>query len=76
MENSIKTISTINPSVTESKERSMVEACAPVIDLKVGVLLSHGVSLCSTSNPLGSIPIKRNTVRSTLASTALTQVLD
>ena len=53
MENSIKTISTINPSITESKERSMVEACAPVIDLKVGVLLSHGVSLCFYFEPIG-----------------------
>jgi len=39
MENSMKSISTINPENTKSL---IVETSAPVIDLKVGVLLDHG----------------------------------
>jgi len=45
MENSIKSISTINPVITENTECLIVEPCAPVIDLKVGVSLAHGASL-------------------------------
>jgi len=39
-----KSISTINPAITEHMECLIVEVRAPTIDLKVGVLLDHSVS--------------------------------
>ena len=42
----MKTISTIYPAITENTVCSIVKACALFIDLKVGVSLNHGVSLC------------------------------
>ena len=44
-ENSMKSISTINPAITENTECLIIEACTLVINLKVGVSLYHGVSL-------------------------------
>jgi len=46
MENSTKSIPAINPANTENTECSIVEVRASFIDLKVDVLLDHGVSLC------------------------------
>ena len=49
MENSIKCISTINPAIdptiVENMECPIIKASTLFIDLKVGVSLSHGVSL-------------------------------
>ena len=45
MENSFKSISTINPAITENTKYSIVKRHASFIDLKVGVSLNHGVSL-------------------------------
>ena len=39
MENSIKSISTINPAITENTERSIAKVHASFIDLKVDVSL-------------------------------------
>jgi len=36
-ENSMKSISTINPTITENMECTIVKACAPVIGIRVGV---------------------------------------
>ena len=47
----MKSISTINPAITENTEYLIVTVCATFIDLKVGVLLNHGVSLCCASPP-------------------------
>ena len=41
----MKSISTINPAITENMECSIVKARASFIDLKVGVSLGHGVLL-------------------------------
>ena len=41
----MKSISTINLAIMENTECSITEACDSSIDLKVGVLLDHGVSL-------------------------------
>ena len=42
----MKSISTIDPAITNITECLMIKVCTPVIDLKVGMLLlSHGVSL-------------------------------
>jgi len=37
MENSMKSISTINPAITENMEGLIVKVCASFIDLKLGV---------------------------------------
>ena len=42
----MKSIPTINPAITENTECLIVKVCALFIDLKVSVLLDHGVSLC------------------------------
>ena len=68
----MKSITTINPAIMENTECSIVEACTSFINLKVGVLFDHGVSLSSVlffSNMLGNVP--SNNVRSTPASSAL-----
>ena len=65
-----KSISAINPAITENKECSNVTACVPIIDLKVDVLLSHGISLCFISRYFGHIPSK-NRAKSALVRTAL-----
>ena len=41
----MKSISTINPAITENTDGTIVKAHAPVIDIKVGVLPKHSVSL-------------------------------
>jgi len=46
VENSMKSISTINPVITQNTEYSIVKVHSSFIDLKLGVLLDHGVSLC------------------------------
>ena len=43
MENSMKSICTINPAITENKAQWIAKVCAPVINLKVGVSLDHSV---------------------------------
>jgi len=43
MKNSMKSISAINPAITENTERSIVKVLASFIDLKVGVLFDHGI---------------------------------
>jgi len=43
----MKSISTINPAITENMEYSIVEACAPFISLKLGVSLDH--AWCTTA---------------------------
>ena len=50
MENSIKSIPSINPAITEITEYSIIKVHASVIDLKVGMSLGHGVSLCLISS--------------------------
>jgi len=45
----MKSISTINPTITENTECLIVKASNPEIDLKMGVSLDHGVSLCFVS---------------------------
>jgi len=47
----MKSISTINPAITESMQHSIAKVHAPVIKLKVGLLLDHGVSLHFVSLP-------------------------
>ena len=75
-ENSLKSISTINPAITENMECSIVKVHASFINLKVG---NHGVSLCFVS--LLAFRIcwatfqANNNVRSAPASSALTLVL-
>jgi len=60
MENSLKSISTINPAITENTKFSIIKAHASFIDLKVGVSLNHTVLrfTSSFSNMLGNIPSK------------------
>ena len=41
----MKSISTINPSVKENMDGTIVKAYAPVIDIQVGVSHLHSVSL-------------------------------
>ena len=41
----MKSISTINPAITENTECLIIKACASFVNLKVGVLFDHGVSL-------------------------------
>ena len=36
----MKSISTINPAIMENTDGMIVKVCAPVIDIKVGVLVS------------------------------------
>ena len=47
----MKSIPTINPAITENMECSIVRAHSLLMDLKVGVLLDHGVSLHFVSLP-------------------------
>jgi len=58
MENSQKSISTINPAIKENTECSIVEVRASFINLKMGVSLNHAVLrfASSFSNMLGNIP--------------------
>jgi len=78
MENSLKSISTINPVSTENTECLIVKVRTSFIDLKVGMSLNHGVSLCFVS--LLAFPTfwatfqAKNNVRSTPASSELTLV--
>ena len=56
----MKSISKINPPITENTEYLIIKVHAPFIDLKVDVLLDHGVSLrfrftSGSSNMLGNI---------------------
>ena len=41
----MKSISTTNPAIKENTEYMIVKARTQVIDIKVGVLFYHGVSL-------------------------------
>ena len=45
----MKSISTINPAITENTECLIVKVCTSFINLKLGVSLDHGVSLCFVS---------------------------
>ena len=45
MENSLKSIFTINPAITENTECLIVKGHTSFIDKKVGVSLNYGVSL-------------------------------
>ena len=45
----MKSIATVNLAITENTECSIVEARASFINLKVGALLDHDVSLCFVS---------------------------
>ena len=45
----MKSISAINPAITENTKYSIVKAGASFINLNVGVWLAHGVSLCFIS---------------------------
>jgi len=59
--NSLKSIPTINPAITENTECSIVKARTLFIDLKVGASFNHGASLCfafSFSNVSGNVPSK------------------
>ena len=58
MENSLKSISTINPAITENTECSITKVRASSINLKVGVSLNHAVLRFTSnfSNMLGNIP--------------------
>ena len=69
-----KKISTINPSISENTKCLIVDARAPVINLKV-VSLDHGVSFCfQTLRLLWATFQAKNKVKSAPASTALSQV--
>jgi len=77
MNNSIKSISTINPAITENAECSIVEAPS-FSDLKVGTSLDHGVLLCFVSllavwTCWATLQAKNN-VRSTPSRSSLTLV--
>jgi len=75
----MKSVSTINPAMTENMERSIVKAHTSFIDLKVGVLLDHDVSLRFVSllvfQTYSATFQAENSVRSTLAGSALTLIL-
>ena len=72
----MKSISTINPAITENTECLIVKAGTSFIDLKVGVSLDHGVSLRSISllalQTCSATLQAKNNVRRAPASTALT----
>ena len=72
----MKSTSTINPAITDSTEWSIVKACASLIDLKVGVSLNHGVTLCFISllafQTCWATFQMKNNVSSTPASSTLT----
>ena len=74
----MKSISTINPAITENTECSIIKVCTSFIDLKVGVSFNHGVSLRFVSllafqTCWATFQVKNN-VRSAPGSSALTQV--
>ena len=73
----MKSISAINPAITEN---TIIKACTSFIDLKVGVSLYHGVSLCFVSllalRTCWATFQAKNNVRSATASSALTLVLE
>ena len=48
----MKSISTINPAITENMDGTIVKVCAPVIDIKVGVLVACIITLCFASRSL------------------------
>ena len=59
----MKSISTINPAITENMECAIVKVCTSLINLQLGVSLNHGVSLhfislLAFSNMLSNIPSK------------------
>ena len=45
----MKSISTINAAITENTECSIIKTCAPASNLKMGLQLDHGKSLCRGS---------------------------
>ena len=55
----LKRISTINPAITKIMKCWIVEVCASVIDLKVGVLLGHHTSFQANLNTFSNIPSKK-----------------
>ena len=74
MENSTKSISTINSAITENMECPIINVHASFINLKVGVSLDYYALLTSScSNILCNVPSKNN-IRSDPASSALTLV--
>ena len=74
----MKSISTINPAITENMECLIIKARTSYIDLKVGVSLNHGVTLCFilllAFRPCWATFQAKNNVRSAPASSALTLV--
>ena len=75
----MKIIPTINPTIMVNMERLIVKTHAPMIDIKVGVSLLHGIYIftlyfaSSSSNVWLAFQAKNN-VRSASACTALAQV--
>jgi len=72
----MKSISTINLAIMENTECSMVKMRTSIINLKVGVSLAHGVSLCFVS--LLAYPVCRATCqaeKNVRSAPALTLVL-
>jgi len=71
----MKIISTINPAIMKNKKRLIIKAHASFIDLKVGVSLNHGASLCFVLLlAFGQHSKQRINVRSAPANSALTLV--
>ena len=76
MENGTKSISTINPAITENTGCLIVKVHTSFIDLKVGVSLDHGVLVCFVSLPAlqtcWAMFQAKNNVESAPASSVLT----
>ena len=77
-EDNVKSVSTINPVITENTECSIVKVRTTFMDLKVGVSLDHDESLCFISllahQTCWATFQAKNNVKSTPASSALTLV--
>ena len=75
----MKSISTINPAITENTECSIVNTRVSFINLKVGVLLDYDLLLCFISllalQTCWATFQAQNNIRSAPASSALTLVL-
>jgi len=75
----MKSISTINPAITENTDGMIVKARAPVIDINVGVLVALTrciITLCFASRSSNVwLPFQaKNNVTSAPVSTGLTKV--
>jgi len=75
----MKSISTINPAITENTERLIIKAHTSIIKLKVGMFLDHEVSLpfilLLALQTCWATYQAKNNVWSAPASSALTIVL-